>query len=211
MLSERERFYVLKTKKEKDRIEKCLGWILCRMEAFHRYGVHPAEAKIGVHEQGKPFFADFPALEFNLTHGGNVIIAAFSEGRAVGVDVEALARKANLDIAKRHFTPFEADFIENTPEPQRRHVFLQYWTVKEAYLKMIGTGLTRPLDSFEIHFRDGDGIAIYDGGVLQNCETVQDESDNEHIVTVCAAGNENKFQFSPIDLQSIINFVEKFD
>ncbi|MDR0364181.1 MAG: 4'-phosphopantetheinyl transferase superfamily protein [Bacteroidales bacterium] len=209
ILSEKERYYILKSKKEKDRIEKTLGWILCRMEASERFHVHPSGVVVAAHEKGKPYYGDFPELEFNLTHGGDVIIAAFSENRAVGVDVEALTRKANLEIAKRYFTLSEATFIESLSENDQRRAFLRFWTIKEAYLKMIGVGLTRPLDSFEIQYNE-ECISIYDNEVLQLCDVVQNESDGKHIVTVCVENRENKFQFSEIDLQTIITFVKKF-
>jgi len=208
LLGEAEQQSIGRTRKEKDKIEKILGWTLCRMEASRRYNVHPAEIRIGFHEKGKPFFPDFPNFKFNITHGGNIIAVAFCDDREVGIDVEAADRKANLMIAERYFTPAEVDFLQKTPSQQRLHAFLRLWTIKEAYLKMTGAGLSRPLDSFEIQ-HSGDKISIYENQTRQDCTIFQDETDCKHIITVCVKGAENNFLLKRQNMKSIINFVEK--
>ena len=192
LLGERERLSVERTQKERDKIEKILGWAMCRMEASSRYGVPPAEIRIDFHEKGKPFFPDFPDFKFNITHGGNLVAVAFCERHEVGIDVEAVNRKVNPMIAERYFTPAEAEFLQKMPSQQRSHAFLRLWTVKEAYLKMTGDGLSKPLNSFEIQYI-GDEIKIYENGKLQDCTVFQDETDQKHIITVCVQGCENNF------------------
>jgi len=208
LLGSVEQQSIERTRKEKDKTEKTLGWLMCRMEASLRYGVHPAEVRIDFHEKGKPFFPDFPNFKFNITHGGNIIAVAFCDEQEVGIDVENNNRKVNLQIAECHFTSAEAEFLRKTPEQQRPHAFLRLWTIKEAYLKMLGTGLLRPLDSFEIQ-RNGDKINIYENQMLQNCTIFQDETDEKHIITVCVKGSENNFHFNRQNIKSIINFVGK--
>ena len=73
---------------------------------------------------------------------------------------------------------------------------------------MIGTGLTRPLSTFEIHYSP-ENISIFEEGKLQECSIRQEESDKEHIITVCVKGAENNFLFNETDMKTIINFVEK--
>ncbi|MCL2511507.1 MAG: 4'-phosphopantetheinyl transferase superfamily protein [Bacteroidales bacterium] len=208
LLGKVEQQSIGRTRKEKDKIDKILGWTLCRMEASLRYGVHPAEIRIGFHEKGKPFFPDFPDFKFNITHGGNIIAVAFCDGHEVGIDVENADRSVNLMIAERYFAPSEVDFLQKTPTQQRPRAFLRLWTVKEAYLKMIGTGLSRPLNSFEIQY-DSDKITIYENQILQDCTVFQDETDPKHIITVCVKSGENNFLFNRQNMKSIINFVEK--
>jgi 4'-phosphopantetheinyl transferase len=178
------------------------------MEASLRYGVHPAAIRIDFHEKGKPFFPDFPEFKFNITHGGNLVAVAFCNDHEVGIDVEANDRKVNLEIAERYFTPSEAEFLQKTPSHQRPHTFLRLWTIKEAYLKMTGDGLARPLDSFEVR-HGNEKITIYENQTLQNCTIFQDETDHKHIITVCVKNCENNFLLNRQNMKSIINFVEQ--
>ncbi|KGM31257.1 4'-phosphopantetheinyl transferase family protein, partial [Inquilinus limosus] len=44
----------------------------------------------------------------------------------------------------------EAAAVRAVPADRRREAFLQIWTVKEAYVKALGGGLTIALDSFVV-------------------------------------------------------------
>jgi 4'-phosphopantetheinyl transferase len=209
LLGKAEQLSVERTQKEKNIIEKTLGWVMCRMEASLRYNVHPADIRIDFHEKGKPFFPDFPDFKFNISHGGNIIAVAFCNDHEVGIDVEAADRAVNLTIAERYFTQSEATFLQKTPLQQRSHAFLRLWTIKEAYLKMIGTGLLQPLNSFEIQQNESK-IKIYDNEKPQECTIFQDETDQKHIIAVCVEKYENNFLLNRQDMKSIINFVEKY-
>jgi 4'-phosphopantetheinyl transferase len=209
LLGETERRSIERTRKEKDKIEKILGWTMCRMEASLRYGVYPAEIRLDFHEKGKPFFPDFSDFKFNITHGGNIVAVAFCNHHEVGIDVEANDRKVNPTIAERYFTPAETAFLQKIPTEQRLYAFLRLWTIKEAYLKMTGDGLSKPLTSFEIQYVENK-TKIYEDEKLQDCTVFQDETDQKHIITVCVKGNENNFLLRQQNLKSIINFVEKY-
>ena len=208
LLGKIERLSVERTRKEKNIIEKVLGWVMCRMEASLRYGVHPAEIRVDFHEKGKPFFPDFPDFKFNITHGGNIIAVAFCDEHEVGIDTESIDRKVNPMIAERYFTPAETEFLQKTPLQQRSHAFLHLWTIKEAYLKMKGDGLLKPLNSFEIQHVENE-IKIYENNQLQDCTIFQDKTDQKHIITVCVEKGEKKIFTNHQNMKSIINFVEK--
>jgi 4'-phosphopantetheinyl transferase len=67
----------------------------------------------------------------------------------VGVDVEERSRKVDyLGLAERYFASDEARYLTTLPEEQRGDAFFAIWTLKEAYVKGIGRGLTFPLDVF---------------------------------------------------------------
>jgi 4'-phosphopantetheinyl transferase len=208
LLGEKEALSIEKTMKIKDKIDKLMGWIICKMEASKRYGISPQEIKIAYHEQGKPFFPDFPTLKYNISHGGDLIVVAFSETSEVGIDVESSHRKVNLDIVKRYFTASESTFIDNLPQNRQSEYFIRLWTIKEAYLKMLGTGLFKPLDSFEVRL-SGENIEIFENNQLQQRSTNQYITDNHHIISTCTMIPENNFHFYYEKMETIINFVEK--
>ncbi|MDY6426445.1 MAG: 4'-phosphopantetheinyl transferase superfamily protein, partial [Bacteroidales bacterium] len=60
-------------------------------------------------------------------------------------------RERDLDIAKRFFTSEEYDLIKSqkTDELQTK-MFFRIWTLKESFVKCIGTGLSTPLNEFSI-------------------------------------------------------------
>ena len=93
------------------------------------------------------------ALQFNVSHSGELILIAITTGRAVGVDVEEI--RTDLDpngIAAQFFSPSEREILASLPRPARYRAFFECWTRKEAYLKAKGVGLSLPLDQFDVSF-----------------------------------------------------------
>ncbi len=115
-------------------------------------GCQCGELCFTVNAYGKPVLqtngANVP-LHFNLSHSRGAIALAVSGGRLVGVDVEERERKVDfLGLAQRYFTAEEARHLKMLNEPERADAFFAIWTLKEAYVKGIGRGLTFPLDAF---------------------------------------------------------------
>jgi 4'-phosphopantetheinyl transferase len=97
-------------------------------------------------------------LHFNLSHSRGAIALVVSGDRLVGVDVEERVRKVDfLGLAQRYFSAEEARHLEMLDESQRADAFFAIWTLKEAYVKGIGRGLTFPLDAFCFDL-DGDRL-----------------------------------------------------
>jgi 4'-phosphopantetheinyl transferase len=97
-------------------------------------------------------------VRFNLSHSGDYALVAIAGGREIGVDVERVAQKQEIDaekIAWRFFSPVElASFLEYHPS-DRREAFFRFWIRKEAYLKARGFGITRHQEGFEAPLVDG--------------------------------------------------------
>ena len=98
-------------------------------------------------EHGKPYIEN-ENIFFNLSHSGKVCICAVSD-KEVGCDVEKLG-KANMKVAKRFFSPEEFMALENADESEKDDLFFRIWTMKESFIKAVGTGLGMALDSFSI-------------------------------------------------------------
>lgn len=89
------------------------------------------------------------SLRFNLSHTRGLAACAVTDGVAVGVDVEQLGRPVQHQaLADRWFSRQEAQELRVLPHAQQRTRFLEYWTLKEAYIKACGGGLSIPLDGF---------------------------------------------------------------
>ncbi|CAK9202034.1 unnamed protein product [Sphagnum troendelagicum] len=98
-----------------------------------------------------------PSLCFNLTHTQSLLMCAVTQKAEVGIDVEERERKFTRDLmalARRQLSPEEADWLSQFTDPnEQRCQFMQLWTLKEAYVKALGKGISKaPLKEFTFTF-----------------------------------------------------------
>lgn len=153
-LSEDERTRASRFHFEADRGRFVASRVALRRILASYLGATPASLAFGTGTHGKPFL-DAPAhgrsLRFSLTHSGDLALVAVSLGRNLGVDVEQVRPRADLEgFAARYFSPRERDALARIPPGDRLRAFLEIWTLKEAYLKACGDGLARALDAFDV-------------------------------------------------------------
>jgi 4'-phosphopantetheinyl transferase len=88
-------------------------------------------------EWGKPFTPGGP--EFNVSHGGDVVLLGFSRDHAVGIDVEPVESGAAWREVMPRLHPLERAELAAASDPAL--AFVRIWTRKEAVAKAAGTGL----------------------------------------------------------------------
>jgi 4'-phosphopantetheinyl transferase len=116
-----------------------------------------AELSFAADRYGKPAFSDVKHLRFSLSHSANGVAVAVAADDEVGVDIECPHEMVDRsDFVRRFFSPSEIAAYEAAETNMRKQVFFRLWTRKEAFLKGIGLGLSRPLDSFSV----GIGIPV---------------------------------------------------
>jgi 4'-phosphopantetheinyl transferase len=125
----------------------------------------PTAVPIRYTPQGKPYLASSASdLRFNLSHSGELALIAVTRGREVGVDVEQVDARGDLEkrlaLARRFFSLAEVAALESLPAASQTGAFYACWTRKEAYLKARGGGLLLPLDSFDVSLRPGEPPAL---------------------------------------------------
>lgn len=113
--------------------------------------MEPTEIRFGALEHGKPRVGGTKAaLEFNSSHSADRGIIVTGKCK-LGVDIEILDRPMDhLRFARRSFTNDEYSDIRRYEGNARRMAFFNCWTGKEAYVKAIGCGLSKPLRSFSV-------------------------------------------------------------
>ena len=117
------------------------AWLRCLLRSYA--GAEQAGRDFLLGEHGKPSLPDSP-VHFNLSHTRDLALAAFSRTAPVGVDVERLDRRADVEnLALRYFHPAEREQMTGDPDPSR--AFMRVWTAKEALLKARGWGISLPL------------------------------------------------------------------
>ncbi|MGN0390300.1 MAG: 4'-phosphopantetheinyl transferase family protein [Wujia sp.] len=113
-----------------------------------RLGISPSELVLEKNECGKPSVKGHPDFYFNLSHAGDYVVLGHGDA-PLGIDIERI-REKNEKVAKRCFTEQEYAYVLDGDEDAQRSRFYRLWTMKEAYLKLTGQGISVPLNSFEI-------------------------------------------------------------
>lgn len=110
----------------------------------------PGELTFSINQYGKPVLKSHK-LEFNLSHSSDFVLVAVTQGRKVGVDVERIRQGiSSYVIARQYFSKSEVAELEALPLEKREVAFFTCWTRKEAYIKAQGSGLSLPLESFDV-------------------------------------------------------------
>jgi len=118
--------------------------ILLRI-ALSKYADVPVEAwQFICNEHGKPEIArvaDLPEISFNITHTNGLCACVITRSAAVGIDAENINRRCKYKgLAKRMFSDDENEALDVSKNPYQQ--FYNFWTLREAYVKALGTGLS---------------------------------------------------------------------
>ncbi|HVO58040.1 MAG TPA: 4'-phosphopantetheinyl transferase superfamily protein [Dongiaceae bacterium] len=124
----------------------------------------PRSIALEVAPHGKPYLAKLQnkkEIEFNLSHSGELALAAFGRGGPIGVDLERIRLDVDeLDLADRYFSLAEIVELRELQNSFRRLGFFNCWTRKEAYVKAHGEGLSIPLASFSVSLAPGQAAKL---------------------------------------------------
>ncbi|HEV2755139.1 MAG TPA: 4'-phosphopantetheinyl transferase superfamily protein [Actinomycetota bacterium] len=111
--------------------------------------------------KGKPGLG---GLSFNVSHSGDVGLAAFAPSAPVGVDVEEMRRERDLrGLAQRFFAPGENAALQALDGDALVTGFYRCWTRKEAFVKAVGEGVSYELARFEVSVGADARIVSVDG------------------------------------------------
>ena len=123
----------------------CAGYLL--QTALTKAGIAPEAQIFAENQWGKPYLKNHKDIHFSLSHSGAWAVCAVSDEN-VGVDVEL--PRCNMAVAKRFFRPEELEGMESLDRYAQSDALNRLWTAKESFLKMLGKGLTLPLNSFAV-------------------------------------------------------------
>lgn len=109
----------------------------------HYLSLNESDIHIEPDEMGKPVLIHPKTdLSFSTSYTRSCWVFALSRSGPIGIDVEDINSDPDtLKIARRFFHQSEYEYLSNIPEINRVRTFYQFWTLKEAYLKAMGTGL----------------------------------------------------------------------
>lgn len=176
------------------------GDVLIRHLISDKLKIKNDKISILKNKYGKPYLKDFP-LHFNVSHSDHWVIAAVSD-RPIGVDIEKI-NDINLSIAKRFFTSNEYLQISEANHSVRQSLFFSIWTLKESYIKYLGTGLSTPLNSFEFIIEE-ENISLSAPGQVIIPNFRQFDFDNEYKLSVCALSSAFPKTITLVDIGAIL-------
>ena len=105
----------------------------------------PVPLHIGSGTNGKPCLLD-STIHFNLSHSGHFAACAVSDA-PVGLDIQVISPCRDA-VLRRCFCLDEQEYVRSSTDPDE--AFTEVWTKKESYLKALGLGLRKAMDSFSV-------------------------------------------------------------
>lgn len=136
--------HILRFRRREDQVRSLTGeWLLRQLLKAHWDMTSPVILR---QENGKPFLQD-SCLHISITHSGDLVACAADE-QPVGIDVERM-QPFRWALADKVCTPRELCYVLGKL-PREGEIcedwgairrFYEIWTGKEAWFKMLGTGL----------------------------------------------------------------------
>jgi len=145
-------------KSEKYKKQSLAAEMLAKKAISELYGIEPEGITILKNKNGKPFLdcSQNRLLEdvhFNISHSGDMAACVVSKGQT-GIDIEKI-RSVNMKTTKKFCTQAEKEYITDAEDENEKNIrFLKIWTLKESYLKAIGTGIAGELKEIEFYIEE---------------------------------------------------------
>jgi 4'-phosphopantetheinyl transferase len=146
-LNEEEIAKIYRYQNHADRLRSWVARHSTRLLLGQAMGMSPNQIRLCSDKYGKPYVLGVSDISFNVSHSGEYILISITDWPSVGVDIEK-KRDDLPDHASIH-----ADLLspaEVARDRARMPDFWSHWTLKEAALKALGTGLSSGLHSITI-------------------------------------------------------------
>lgn len=142
--------------------------------------------EVFVEASGKPYLLN-RKLNFNISHSGSFLVCVINK-QTIGIDIEKKRIVNNAEsIASRFFLEDEYNIIRGCSDSSKSDLFLRFWTLKESFSKMLGTGIFKEIKS--ISFADH---------IKQFCFYVPEKKcffecfdKEEYVLSVCSKAKRN--------------------
>lgn len=159
ILSEREKMRAGSFRFKKNKKRFIIGRGILRIILGFYLNIKPELLEFHYGPYGKPQLNEKnynEAIQFNLTHSHELALCAFTRGRRLGIDLEYITNIPDLKVITTHiFSRRENMIFKKIPKNKKLNAFLKCWTIKEAYSKAMGTGLTELYKQFDFSFSLG--------------------------------------------------------
>jgi 4'-phosphopantetheinyl transferase len=164
VLSAEEQARMASFRFERDRTAYAAAHVLVRMAlSWCVPGVSPARWDLTQSRNERPEVVApklSPRLRFNISHTHGLVACLVTNEIDCGIDVERRRPLDDMDaLAARVLSPIERSALMALPDHLRPHRFFSYWTLKEAYVKARGLGLSLPLEAVSFDLGEEGAVA----------------------------------------------------
>lgn len=180
--------YAAKYKNAADRIRSLSVAVLLEEAMKQEYGIS-GPILLSHTENQKPYIVNCLQLlgrnvEISMTHSGDYVGVAVSE-KPIGLDLEQHGKSDRGEKVAKHFFT-EAENLRIQQAPDQNSAFYKYWTLRESYLKCIGTGLTLSFDAFSTD-DEREGVTYFHRqGDESTCFGTELEAPSGYSLSVCS-------------------------
>lgn len=158
--------------------------ILVRSIIVNELKISNKEIEFNINKYGKPLLERNCDFHFNISHSGDWIVCAV-DSQPIGIDIEKIG-PVELAIAAQFFSDEEFKMLMAKNFKDQPFFFFDLWTLKESYIKAIGTGVSTPLESFTVCFLEKGEIAVKTGNKLTHWALKQYNLDPQYKMSVCS-------------------------
>jgi 4'-phosphopantetheinyl transferase len=172
--------------------------------------IAPEHWRFGANRYGRPFIdasLGVSGLHFSLSHTHGLVACAVATVTEVGVDVEPCDRDVGLaELAPTVLSPRERARFEAMSGQARQNFFFALWTLKEAYVKARGIGLSLSVKNVELDLEISPPIAHFTGEIDDDASRWAFRSlhlTDRHIVGIAAAVPDGELEIVPRQTSAI--------
>lgn len=159
LIEENRKNRIMKFTNKKDLIRSLIGEVLIRTLILKLLCIENKLIKFNINKYGKPYLENFPNFHFNISHSGDYVVCAI-DNMNIGIDIEKIVNINYKAISMSFFTQQEYQYIINKDLSEQLSTFYALWTLKESYIKFLGTGLSKKMNSFFINIKENQNIKV---------------------------------------------------
>lgn len=190
--------YRLKSKNKSD-IQKSINSLKLLKIGLNEFGIDLFREDLVYNEFGKPSLKR-KDIFYNISHSGKYVTCAISN-KIVGIDIQKHIEKFEEIIS--FFSISEKEYLASIPfQKLLIKEFFKIWTVKESYVKFLGRGLYKELDSFSLFL---DKKKIIDEGRIVKDILYKNFSISEEYTMSVVASSDDSYEIRYVEVENLIS------
>ncbi|XQY93054.1 4'-phosphopantetheinyl transferase family protein [Metabacillus sp. HB246100] len=153
---------------------------------------------------GKPYIQE-GNIHFNISHSNQWGVCAIDD-TPVGVDIQVMTQ-LDVDSVMKCFSVVEQKALLQMPKADQLQEFYRLWVLKESYIKKLGVGLSKALDSFTFNF-DFERVVVQDKQYVNGTHYFHEENIvKQYKLAICAEHNDFPENISVTSIQDLYDYI----